>query len=71
MEHGLEEDAKIVRLVRTPEGKGLGILREDGGGEAWFVRERGSKLERSGRWEKADHVVVLDGGTHAYMRIHV
>lgn len=57
-----EEEADIVRLVRTPEGNGVGIIRTDGDGEAWRVVESGSKLVRSARWSSADHVVVLEGG---------
>ncbi|KAF5384978.1 hypothetical protein D9615_001393 [Tricholomella constricta] len=57
-----EEEAKIVRLVRTPEGRGVGIIRSDGGGEAWRVVEQGTRLVRSGYWTSADHVVVLQGG---------
>jgi hypothetical protein len=57
-----EEESDIVRLVRTPEGRGLGIMRANSGGEAWRVVENGSRLVRSDRWKSADHVVVLDAG---------
>ncbi|KAA1467902.1 hypothetical protein DENSPDRAFT_906985 [Dentipellis sp. KUC8613] len=55
-----EEESHILHFVRTPNGAGLGVLRERGG-EAWYVRERGTKLDRARRWAAADHVVVLDG----------
>lgn len=55
------EDSRIVRFVRTPEGGGVGIVREHGG-EAWRVLGNGARLIRSGKWPTADHVVVLDGG---------
>lgn len=58
-----EEESKIAEFVRTPEGKGVGVIREDGG-EAWIVKERGTMLGRAGRWVKGDHVVILDGGDH-------
>lgn len=58
-----EEESDIVRLVRTPEGRGLGVTRANGSGETWRVVENGSRLVRSDRWKSADHVVVLEGGT--------
>jgi len=56
------EESQIVRFVRTSEGKGVAVVRK-GGGEAWYVRERGTQLVRANRWITADHVVVLNGGT--------
>lgn len=56
-----EEESQIVRFVRTPEGKGVGVLRSNGG-EAWRVVEQGSKLVRAQRWSAADLVVVLKNG---------
>ncbi|KAJ6574959.1 WD repeat-containing protein [Mycena capillaripes] len=55
------EELHIVRFVRTPEGSGVGVIRENGG-EAWRVVANGSRLIRSGKWSTADHIVVLDGG---------
>lgn len=55
------EESHIVRFVRTPEGSGVGVVRENGG-EAWRVVANGSRLIRSGKWPTADHIVVLDGG---------
>ncbi|KAJ7786153.1 RAVE protein 1 C terminal-domain-containing protein [Mycena metata] len=55
------EESHIVRFVRTPEGGGVGVIRESGG-EAWRVVGNGSRLIRSGSWSTADHIVVLDGG---------
>ena len=57
-----EEESDIIRLVRTPDGRGIGVMRADGGGEAWRVVEHGSRMVRSDRWKSADHVVVLEGG---------
>jgi hypothetical protein len=57
-----EEESEIVRFIRTPEGKGVGALRVGGGGEIWQIRERGTKLIRSGSWGQADFVVVLANG---------
>lgn len=56
------EESEILRLVRTPEGKGVGVLRKNGGGEAWRITERGSKLVRSVRWNDADFMVPLEHG---------
>lgn len=55
-----------MRFVRTPEGKGVGVIREKGG-ESWIVGGKGmDKLERVARWPAADLVVVLDGGMTLY-----
>jgi hypothetical protein len=56
-----DENSHIKRFVRTPDGTGLAVVRETGG-EAWIVRDRGTVLQRAGRWTTADHVVVLNGG---------
>ncbi|KAG6878653.1 hypothetical protein C0993_001176 [Termitomyces sp. T159_Od127] len=56
-----EEESHIIRLVRTPEGGGVGIVRANGG-EAWKVIKNGTQLVRSGSWSSADHVVVLQRG---------
>ncbi|KAJ7630787.1 RAVE protein 1 C terminal-domain-containing protein [Roridomyces roridus] len=61
IEAEVAEESRIVRFVRTPEGSGVGVMRETGG-EAWIVSSDGSRLLRSGKWPAADHVVVLDGG---------
>ncbi|KAG1784113.1 RAVE protein 1 C terminal-domain-containing protein [Suillus placidus] len=55
------EESKIRRLVRTPAGRGVAVVRADGG-EVWRVIEGGSQLARGRRWSNADQVVVLDGG---------
>ncbi|RDB29031.1 Regulator of V-ATPase in vacuolar membrane protein 1 [Hypsizygus marmoreus] len=56
------EESEIVRFVRTPEGRGVGVLRTSGGGETWRVVEHGARLVRSTTWKSADHVIVLQGG---------
>jgi hypothetical protein len=55
------KESEIVRFIRTPEGKGVGALRKQGG-EIWKVQQHGTKLEHAGRWDKGDFVVVLDHG---------
>ncbi|KAG6911550.1 hypothetical protein DXG01_011852 [Tephrocybe rancida] len=55
------EESKIVQLVRTPEGAGVGIVRSTGG-EAWRVIKNGTQLVRAKAWSSADHVVVLQRG---------
>lgn len=56
-----ERKSEIVRFIRTPEGKGVGALRANGG-EVWIATKRGRKLIRSAVWDTADFVVVLDYG---------
>ncbi|KDQ63425.1 hypothetical protein JAAARDRAFT_169243 [Jaapia argillacea MUCL 33604] len=55
------DDSRISRFVRTPEGKGVAVLREDGG-QTWMVKERGSKLISVDKWTGVDDVVVLERG---------
>ncbi|PPQ67110.1 hypothetical protein CVT25_005711 [Psilocybe cyanescens] len=64
LERIAEEESEIIRFIRTPEGRGVGALRSGGGGEAWQVHERGTKLVRAGTWDRADFVVVLANGLH-------
>ncbi|KAH7928501.1 hypothetical protein BV22DRAFT_1004629 [Leucogyrophana mollusca] len=56
-----EEEYKILRFVRTPAGRGVAVVRTNGG-DVWRVTQGGSNLARAGRWSSADHIVVLDGG---------
>ncbi|KAG6841953.1 hypothetical protein C0991_005133 [Blastosporella zonata] len=56
-----EEESRILKLVRTPEGAGVGIVRA-AGGEVWRVTKNGTQLVRSRSWSSADHVVVLQRG---------
>jgi hypothetical protein len=56
-----EEESKITRIVRTSEGKAIGVVRSEGG-ETWKVKKNGSDLVRSERWSTADLVAVLDRG---------
>ncbi|KAI0307694.1 WD repeat-containing protein [Multifurca ochricompacta] len=56
-----DEDSRIKRFVRTPDGTGLAVVRETGG-DAWIMRNLGTELQHAGRWTAADHVVVLNGG---------
>ncbi|KAF8973548.1 WD repeat-containing protein [Flammula alnicola] len=58
-----EEESEILRFIRTPEGKGVGALRVGGGGEAWRIIERGTRVVRSGSWDQADFVVVLENAS--------
>lgn len=60
-EYVSDEDSHIKQFVRTPDGTGLAVVREQGG-EAWLVRGLGTVLQRASRWTAADYVVVLDGG---------
>jgi len=57
------DDLDVVKFVRTPEGKGIGVIRSQGG-ETWRVVDHGQRLTRSARWAAADLVVVLAKGTH-------
>jgi hypothetical protein len=54
-----EEESAIVRLVRTPEGQGVGVLRANGTGEAYTVIKRATELKQTGRWTEGDFAVAL------------
>ncbi len=60
LEH-IEEDSEIIRFIRTPEGNGVGAVRMRGG-ESWRTKKRGTMIVKSGSWDTADFVVVLDYG---------
>jgi hypothetical protein len=65
------EESIIKRLVRTPEGRGIGVIRSEGG-EIWKApKKRVADLVRSGRWLSADLVAVLDGGMTSTLFIDV
>ena len=57
-----EEESPVVRLVRTPEGTGVGIIRENRGGQAWTITRRGTELKPTGNWNDCDFMVVLFQG---------
>jgi hypothetical protein len=61
-----EEEADILKFVRTPEGKGVGVLRSTGG-EVWQTTERGSNMVRAGSWSFGDLIVVLNRGEPFYI----
>lgn len=65
-----EEESEIVRFIRTPEGKGVGALRLDGG-DIWRITERGTKIVRAGKWNQSDFVVVLAQGELLRSRISI
>ncbi|KII93785.1 hypothetical protein PLICRDRAFT_101217 [Plicaturopsis crispa FD-325 SS-3] len=56
-----EEESRILRFIRTPEGRGVGVVRTDGG-EVWQTPANGSNLLKRGRWPAADLAVVLQNG---------
>ena len=59
---------EVVRFVRTPEGRGVGVVYADGSVEVWSLKHNGRRLEERGKWrasdttDKVDRIVVLDGG---------
>ncbi|KAF5385516.1 hypothetical protein D9757_005413 [Collybiopsis confluens] len=55
-------EAEIKKFVRTPEGSGVGVIRKDGKGEVWCLRQADPELVRLDSWNAADEVVVLDHG---------
>ena len=63
-EKDFKEEYEILRLVRTPEGRGVGVIRADLSGDAWTLTKRGG-LQRTGSWINADFMVVLGKGTFA------
>jgi hypothetical protein len=60
------EQSKILHFVRTPAGRGVAVVRAEGG-ETWMITESGSNLSRLNSWSSADHVVVLDGGKYEHL----
>lgn len=62
-----ESRGEIEKLVRTPEGRGVGVLRASGGGESWRLSEGGRRLTKKATWTKADYVVVLHSGMPKYV----
>jgi hypothetical protein len=60
-EHVPGEASEVVRFVRTPEGKGVGVVRAEGG-EAWTVLDHGKRCIRTVQWNTADLIVVLAKG---------
>ncbi|PBL01184.1 WD repeat-containing protein [Armillaria gallica] len=56
-----EEYSEIVRFVRTPEGRGVGVIRKSGG-QIWTLAEGDKELNRSGSGDLGDKIVVLDKG---------
>lgn len=53
--------SKVIRYVRTPDGRGLGILREDAV-ESWQLCDKSCQLIHIGRLDGAKQVAVLDKG---------
>lgn len=62
------EDSKISRFVRTPAGRGVAVVRIDGG-ETWKETDGGHNLARLNSWPSADQVVVLDGGAYGLLLV--
>ncbi|KAK0464982.1 RAVE protein 1 C terminal-domain-containing protein [Desarmillaria tabescens] len=56
-----EEYSEIVRFVRTPEGRGVGVIRKSRG-QIWTLAEGDKELIRSGSGGLGDKIVVLDKG---------
>jgi hypothetical protein len=56
------EESEIVQFVRTPEGSGVGVIRQRRVGEVWQLGQESSTLNYSGSWNAADHLLVLDHG---------
>ncbi|TFK56949.1 hypothetical protein OE88DRAFT_1743465 [Heliocybe sulcata] len=54
------EASRILRFIRTPEGKGVAVLREDVG--QMFSVSGESMLVRQAAWRATDHSVVLVQG---------
>lgn len=54
-----EKEDVITRLLRTPEGQGIGVLRANGTGEAYTVTKRGTELKQCGKWIETDFAVTL------------
>lgn len=63
------EKSKILRFVRTPAGRGVAVVRADGG-ETWTETDGGHNLARLASWPPADQVVVLDGGAYGLLLVY-
>ncbi|KAJ8083807.1 regulator of (H+)-ATPase in vacuolar membrane [Marasmius tenuissimus] len=57
-----EEETKISHFLRTPEGRGLAVVREGSRGEVWSLDAQHLSLSRVKAWTSTKLVVVLDGG---------
>ncbi|KLO15044.1 hypothetical protein SCHPADRAFT_871712 [Schizopora paradoxa] len=55
------ESRRIRQFIRTPDGRGLAVLRTDCV-ETWNLSSGKHILTKVGSWPSADLVVVLDGG---------
>lgn len=60
------ESQRIRQFVRTPDGRGLAIVRAECV-ETWNLSSGKHILTRVGSWSSADLVVVLDGGRRLVM----
>ncbi|KAL0580829.1 regulator of (H+)-ATPase in vacuolar membrane [Marasmius crinis-equi] len=66
-----EEETEISHFLRTPEGRGLGVVRKGDRGEVWSLDPQSSTLARRKAWSATNLVVVLDGGRNlaTYSRV--
>lgn len=55
------DTSRILGFFRTPEGRGLAVLREDAV-ETWHLDVNDLELQRIATWPTADLVVILDQG---------
>ena len=59
---------RLSRFVRTPDGEGLGIIREDGTVEVWKTSSGGRSITFHAEISETDPdiplVVILQGGTY-------
>lgn len=56
------ESARVIRFIRTPEGRGLAVLRDGNVGQTFRLKGRGSAILKQAAWHAADHAVVLAYG---------
>jgi rabconnectin-3a len=57
------EEELIDKFFRTPDGRGVAVVRASGG-EAWTLagHNESTRLRRIGRWHSKGEVAILDGG---------
>ncbi|EIW86859.1 hypothetical protein CONPUDRAFT_46132 [Coniophora puteana RWD-64-598 SS2] len=61
-----EAKSKVLRMVRTPTGHAVAVVREEGG-EVWKSTEGSTNLSLRSQWTTADDVVVFESGKCNYL----
>ena len=65
--YGPGDNIKTKRFCRTPEGKAVAIVRENGEGELWMVNETMDALIRGQTWSCDGAVAIFDTGIATFI----